>query len=109
MSGKECDCNDHDIVEMIGDERIYELADFFKMFADSTRVKIMMTLEDREMIVCNIAESLNMSMSAVSHQLRSLRQAKLVKSRRDGKNIYYSLDDDHIRDILEKAIEHMEE
>lgn len=111
MTEKECVCGNHSIdVDMdVSESMIYDIADFFKMFADSTRVKIMMALGSREIAVCEIATTLNMSVSAVSHQLRSLRTAKLVKSRRDGKNIYYSLDDDHVDGILKMAIEHMEE
>jgi len=89
--------------------RSYDLADFFKMFADCTRVKIMLALIEKETAVQQLSDALNISMSAVSHQLRSLRQSKLVKSRRDGKNIFYSLDDEHVKGILEMAMEHMEE
>lgn len=111
MSTEKCTCGEeHGSMEkMIDDPMVYDLADFFKMFSDSTRVKIMMALENGEIIVCQLAERLNMSVSAVSHQLRSLRQSKLVKARRDGKNIYYSLDDDHVKDILKIALEHMKE
>jgi ArsR family transcriptional regulator len=93
----------------MNDVSAYDLADFFKMFGDSTRVRIMLALIEKEMAVQPLSDVLNMSMSAVSHQLRSLRQAKLIRSRRDGKNIFYSLDDDHVKDILEMAMEHMEE
>jgi ArsR family transcriptional regulator len=92
-----------------GGSRTDDLADFFKMFADSTRIRIMLALIEKETAVQLLSESLDMSMSAVSHQLRSLRQSKLVKSRRDGKTVFYSLDDDHVKHILETALEHMEE
>ena len=96
-------------IKMIEDTVMYDLADFFKMFSDSTRVKILLALHNGEMAVFELASLLNMSLSAISHQLRSLRQAKLVKSRRDGKNIIYALDDDHVGDILALALEHLEE
>ena len=88
---------------------LYELADFFKVFADSTRIRILYVLKCSEMCVCDIAQSLNMSQSAISHQLRVLKQMKLVKNRRDGKTIFYSLADDHITTILSQGMEHIEE
>ena len=94
---------------MPDDETLYDLSDFFKMLGDSTRVKIMWALDENEMCVCDIAALLNMSKSAISHQLKSLRQADLVKFRRDGKVVYYSLKDDHVRDIFEKGMEHIKE
>ncbi len=90
--------------EMIGD-----LADFFDLFGDRTRVKILLALDSGEMCVCDISETLGMSMSATSHQLRMLREAHLVSSRREGKNIFYSLCDDHVRLVLETAVEHLSE
>ncbi|MDR0314652.1 MAG: metalloregulator ArsR/SmtB family transcription factor [Oscillospiraceae bacterium] len=111
-----CDCEViHDeIVDMVrenflDDMTIYDLADFFKVFGDSTRVKILTALDKSEMCVCDLAVLLNMTKSAVSHQLKSLRTAKLVTSRRDGKNIFYSLADDHVKDIIEKGLEHINE
>lgn len=89
--------------------RLYELADFFKVFGDSTRIKLLWALDRSELCVCDLTAVLGMTKSAVSHQLRLLREAKLVKYRKDGKNVFYSLDDDHIRDILEKGIEHIKE
>ena len=89
--------------------KLYELADFFKVFADSTRIRILYVLKCSEMCVCDIAQILNMSQSAISHQLRVLKQMKLVKNRRDGKTIFYSLADDHITTILSQGIEHIEE
>lgn len=85
------------------------LADFFKIFGDGTRVRILLALDSGEMCVCDISETLGMSMSAVSHQLRMLRDAKLVTSRREGRSIYYSLCDEHVRIVLETALEHIGE
>ena len=94
----------------IPDEKeLYELADFFKVFADSTRIRILYVLKCQEMCVCDIAQILNMSQSAISHQLRVLKQMKLVKNRREGKTIFYSLADEHITTILSQGIEHIEE
>lgn len=94
----------------IPDEKeLYELADFFKVFADSTRIRILYVLKCSEMCVCDIAQLLNMTQSAISHQLRVLKQMKLVKNRREGKTIFYSLADDHITTILSQGIEHIEE
>ena len=89
--------------------KLFELADFFKVFSDSTRIRILYVLKCSEMCVCDIAEALNMTQSAISHQLRVLKQMKLVKNRRDGKTIFYSLSDDHITTILSQGIEHIEE
>lgn len=110
MNEKECTCGHRPLVkvDMLEESMVYDLADFFKMFGDSTRVKIMLALQN-ELAVCELSELLNMSMSAISHQLRSLKQAKLVKYRRDGKNVFYSLDDQHVKDILNMALEHLEE
>ena len=91
------------------EEKLYELADFFKVFADSTRIRILYVLKSSEMCVCDIAQTLNMTQSAISHQLRILKQTKLVKNRREGKTIFYSLADDHITMILSQGIEHIEE
>ena len=91
------------------DEYIYDLAEFFKVFADSTRMKIIYALLDTESNVGELAEIIGTTQSAISHQLRILKQAKLVKFRREGKEIYYSLDDDHIAQIVKKGSEHIEE
>jgi DNA-binding transcriptional ArsR family regulator len=91
------------------EETLLDLADFFKMFADSTRVKIISALLTSELCVCDISFLLGMTKSAISHQLRSLRQTKLVKSRREGKIVYYSLDDEHIKTIISQGIEHIKE
>lgn len=91
------------------EEDFQRLADLYKMFADPTRVKIMYTLSGGELCVQDIAEALDMTQSAISHQLSILRQARLVKSRRDGRSIRYSLDDDHVEWILAKGMEHVRE
>lgn len=88
-------------------EILFDLADLFKVFGDSTRIRIMFTISDNEMSVLNIAEALNMEQSTISHQLRVLRQNKLVRVRRDGKQIYYSLDDDHVKKIIEMGLDHV--
>lgn len=88
-------------------EILFELADLFKVFGDSTRLRIMYTLFDSEHSVGEIAESLNMEQSTISHQLRVLRTNKLVKIRRDGKQIYYSLDDDHVKKVIEMGLDHV--
>ena len=94
---------------MPDEEMLYDLADFYKVFADSTRIKILYALLQSELCVCDLAETLNMTQSAVSHQLRILKQAKLIKNRREGKSIFYSLADGHVRTIISQGIEHIEE
>ncbi len=91
------------------DEELDAVADFFKMFGDNTRLKIMLALQQSELCVMDIAEALSMTQSAISHQLKVLKQQDLVKARRDGKTIYYSLADDHIGTILSTGIDHIEE
>lgn len=91
------------------EEELLELADLFKMFSDSTRIKILYELFDGEKNVSEICEDIEMNQSAVSHQLKALKTAKLVKSRREGKAIYYSLDDDHVKTIIAMGKEHIEE
>ena len=86
-----------------------ELADFFKVFGDGTRIRILYALLSSEMCVCDLAELLEMSQSAISHQLRVLKQMKLVKNRRDGKTVYYSLADGHIQTIMSQGMEHIKE
>jgi ArsR family transcriptional regulator len=90
-------------------EAISELADFFKILADSTRIRILSALLHAEMCVCDISMLLNMTQSAVSHQLRLLKQARLVKNRKEGKIVYYSLDDKHIKDVLSVGFDHLRE
>ena len=94
---------------MPDEEILYDLADFYKVFADSTRIKILYALLQSELCVCDLAEVLGASQSAVSHQLRMLKQMKLVKFRREGKAIVYSLSDDHIQNILSQGFEHITE
>ncbi len=86
---------------------LFDLADLFKVFGDSTRLRIMCTISNEEMPVLAIAEALGMEQSTISHQLRVLRQNKLVRSRREGKQIYYTLDDDHVKKIIEMGIDHI--
>lgn len=94
---------------MPDEEMLYDLADFYKVFADSTRIKILYALLQSELCGCDLAEVLGASQSAVSHQLRMLKQMKLVKFRREGKAIVYSLSDDHIQNILSQGFEHITE
>ena len=91
------------------EETLFDLAELFKIFGDSTRIKILYVLFEAELCVCDIAAVLNMSQSAISHQLRTIKQARLVKNRREGKTVYYSLADDHVKTIIGMAIEHLEE
>ena len=91
------------------EELLYDLADFYKVFADSTRIKILYALSSGELCVCDIWQSLGLTQSAVSHQLRILKQMRLVKYRKEGKTIYYSLDDNHIQSILNGGLEHVME
>lgn len=91
------------------DEILYDLAELFKIFGDSTRIKILYVLSESEMCVCDIAQLLGMTQSAISHQLRSLKQCRLVKARRDGKTVFYSLADGHVRTILNQGMEHVAE
>lgn len=93
----------------LSEEIIIELADLFKMFGDSTRIKILTLLYGKEMCVQDIADALSMTQSAVSHQLKVLKMSKLIKNRRDGKQIYYSLSDDHVSTIISMGVEHIEE
>lgn len=91
------------------EEQLYDLAELYKVFGDSTRIKILYVLFEAEMCVCDIAQLLNMTQSAISHQLRVLKQFKLVKNRRDGKTVFYSLADDHVRTIIDQGMEHLTE
>lgn len=89
------------------DETLYRLADLFKVFGDPTRIRILSILSRQEMCVQDIADALSMNQSAISHQLRTLKQSALVKFRRDGKTIYYSLADDHVATIMAQGLEHV--
>ena len=110
-----CDCEEHDKAvaaarEFMPDvETLYNLADFFKIFGDSTRMSILLAIDKAPMCVCGIAELLGMTKSAVSHQLKILRHNSLVTYKKSGKNVFYSLADDHVRDIIEKALDHINE
>lgn len=111
-----CSCNivHEDIVKsamenMPEEETLYDLAELFKVFGDTTRVKILCALFHSEMCVCDIAALLGMTQSAISHQLRVLKQARLVKYRKEGKVVYYSLDDEHIKHIFDQGINHVTE
>lgn len=110
----ENECVHDDVVseikeKMPDEETVFELAELFKIFGDSTRTKILSCLELSELCVCDICSCLNMNQSAISHQLRVLRQAKLVKARKKGKEVIYSLDDDHVSKIYECALMHIKE
>ena len=95
--------------EMPAEEVLFDLADVFKTFGDSTRIRILWALSEGEMCVCDLAQLLNMEQSAISHQLRVLRQARLVKFRREGKSAFYALDDDHVQQILQMGLSHIQE
>ncbi len=111
-----CDCNTihEDVVDevrehMPEEETLIDLSDLFKIFGDSTRVKILYALFKSEMCVCDIAVLLGMTKSAISHQLRVLKQAKLVKYRKEGKIVYYSLSDEHVKNIFAQGLLHISE
>ena len=95
--------------KMPEEDMLYDLAELFKVFGDSTRIRILYALFERELCVCDIAGILGLTQTAVSHQLRVLKTNKLVKARRDGKVVFYSLDDDHIHSILGMGIQHLSE
>lgn len=95
--------------KMPDDDTLFDLAELFKVFGDSTRVRILYALMQSEMCVCDIAELLDMTQSAISHQLRVLKQSKLVKNRREGKSIIYSLADHHVFSIIEQGMTHINE
>jgi ArsR family transcriptional regulator len=111
-----CDfiCVHEDVVSQVlkampQDQELLDLADFFKVFGDATRIKILYVLSQSEMCVCDIANLLKMGQSAISHQLRMLKQMRLVKFRREGKTVFYSLADGHIKSILAQGMEHINE
>ena len=95
--------------KMPDEDELYDLAELFKVFGDSTRIRILFVLFEAEVCVCDLAEILNMTQSAVSHQLRILKQSKLVNARREGKSVFYSLADNHVRSIIAQGREHIEE
>lgn len=109
-----CDCGvvHQDVVDHIKDQmpdwgNLYALAELFKSFGDQTRLKILFALSEKEMCVCDLAALLEMSQSAISHQLRVLRNVRLVKHQREGKEVYYSLDDDHVKAIVKQGLDHV--
>ncbi|MFR3206891.1 MAG: ArsR/SmtB family transcription factor [Oscillospiraceae bacterium] len=111
-----CDSTEvhEDLLKIVNDTmpeetELYDLAELFKVFGDSTRIRILFVLFESEVCVCDLAQVLNMTQSAISHQLRILKQNKLVKNRREGKSIFYSLADDHVRAIIAQGREHIEE
>lgn len=97
------------LCELPNDETLYDLAELFKVFGDSTRIKILYALFEAELCVCDIAQLLGLTQSAVSHQLRVLKASRLVRPRREGKTVFYSLDDDHVRRIIAQGMEHISE
>ena len=111
-----CDCNEihEDLLKIVNDTmpeetELYDLAELFKVFGDSTRIRILFVLFEAEVCVCDLAKVLNMTQSAISHQLRILKANKLVNSRREGKSVCYSLADGHVRTIIAQGREHIEE
>ena len=94
---------------MPAEDTLKELAEFYKVFGDATRIRILCVLLEAEVCVCDLAELLDMTQSAISHQLRVLKQMKLVKNRREGKTVYYSLADGHIQTIISQGMEHIAE
>ena len=99
--------NHEKMLDMVSHELLCDLSDLFRLFGDTTRVKILFSLFESEMCVCAIAELLGMTQSAISHQLKILKDANLVANRREGKTIYYFLSDDHVRTIISKGFEHL--
>ena len=95
--------------QMPGEDTLYDLAELFRIFGDSTRIRILYVLFEAEMCVCDIATLLGVTQSAISHQLRALKNARLVKSRREGKTVFYSLADDHVKTIVFQGLEHVTE
>ena len=95
--------------QMPEEEELYDLAELFKVFGDSTRIRILFVLFEAEVCVCDLAEALHMTQPDISHQLKILKQAKLVRSRREGKSVFYSLADGHVRTIIAQGREHIEE
>lgn len=114
MTENKCECVSEEFQSeimkgMLDDDIVMNLADLFKIFGDSTRIRILWALHEKEMCVNGLSLAIGMSVSAVSHQLKTLKDADLVKARRDGKQIYYSLCDEHIETLLRNALEHIQE
>lgn len=99
--------SDSEMTFMPDEELLYDLADFFKTFGDTTRVKILYALMDQDLCVADLAEAIGATQSAVSHQLRTLKQSRLVRAKREGKNVVYSLSDDHVHSILDQGMTHI--
>ena len=95
--------------ELPDEDTLYDLSELFRIFGDSTRIRILYVLFEAEMCVCDIAALLGMTQSAISHQLRALKNARLVKARREGKTVFYALADDHVKTIIDQGIEHVKE
>ena len=95
--------------QLPGEDTLYDLTELFRIFGDSTRIRILYVLFEAEMCVCDIASLLGMTQSAISHQLRALKNVRLVKSRREGKTVFYSLADDHVKTIIDQGLEHVRE
>lgn len=93
--------------ELPSEDTLYDLTELFRIFGDSTRIRILYVLFEAEMCVCDIAALLGMTQSAISHQLKALKNARLVTSRRDGKTVFYSLADDHVKTIIDQGLEHI--
>lgn len=116
---KEIDCCEENVVhenlltevrrKLPPEEALYDLAELFKVFGDSTRVRILFVLLEEEVCVCDLSDMLSMTPSAISHQLKILSRAKLIRSRREGKSVFYSLSDDHVRTMLDQGMEHITE
>lgn len=110
----EDDCIHENLLKIVNEKmpaetELYDLSELFKVFGNSTRIRILFVLFEAEVCVCDLANALNMTQSAISHQLRILKANKLVKSRREGKSVFYSLSDDHVRTIIAMGLEHIEE
>ena len=108
------ECVHEDLLKIVNETmpeetELYDLAELFKVFGDSTRIRILFVLFEAEVCVCDLAEALHMTQSAISHQLRILKQNKLVNSRREGKSIFYSLADAHVSTMIAQGMEHIEE
>ena len=111
-----CDyiCTHPDVVERVrgkipDEDSLYDLCELFRIFGDSTRIRILYVLFEEEMCVCDIAQLLGMTQSAISHQLRALKNARLIKSRREGRIVFYALADDHVKAIIHQGMEHISE
>ncbi len=110
-----CDCNviheelvEKTLAKMKDDDAIYKVAEFFKILGDITRVKILFALDQNELCVCDIANILNMTKSSISHQLGTLRRSGIVKCKKVGKEVFYMLDDEHVKEVFEVGMEHIE-